>query len=138
MHVSVPTATTPPTLIRRESGLREATVRLADTPIGVVVDQGHLKGVVVRAELERATERHRFAARRDPLLEEPSVAGCLRESTVFVTPDSPLASVIPLLQAHRLPALPVVDGPNVVAIVTMRNALEQLRELAGWNSSLSA
>ncbi len=114
------------------AGLHEALIRLGYSPFGVVVDRRRVVGVVARSDLEVAQERHRSAIRSNPFLDEPRIEHRLRPQGMGVGPETPLASAVPLMTTHQLPALPVVDGPRVVGVVTLRAALDRLGSLWNW------
>jgi CBS domain-containing protein len=56
---------------------------------------------------------------------------------MVVGPETPLAKAIPLMTTHQLPAMPVVDGPHVVGIVTLRAALDHLGALWKWERDVA-
>jgi len=134
MPLSVRHAMTPHVTLNPSMSLHEATMRMGYVPIGVVVERGRVKGIVARSDLEVGQEEYRLASKRNPFLEQPKVESRVRESVVLVGPETPLARVVTLLQANRMPAFPVVDGPNVVGVIILRSALDHLRDLWKWST----
>ena len=132
MPHSVRDAMTPSITLRSSDGLRDALLRLGYAPFGVVIERRRVLGVVARSDLEVAQEQHRRAVRSNPFLGEPRVQQVLRAEAMVVGPETPLAKAVPLMTAHQLPALPVLDGPRVVGVVTLRAALDRLGTLWQW------
>jgi CBS domain-containing protein len=137
MPLPVRAAMTPSVTLSPKVGLYEAKVRLGYAPFGIVVERGRVLGLVARSDLDLAQERHRQAVKRNPFLEAPPVEALVRHTAVLVGPETPLAKATALLQASQLPALPVVEGPRVVGVLTLRNALDHLRELWAWNREVA-
>jgi CBS domain-containing protein len=137
MPLNVRAAMTPAVTLSPSTGLYEAKVRLGYAPFGVVVDSGRVLGIIARSDLELAQERHRQLVKRNPFLEAPPIEALVRPSAVLVGPETPLTKATALVQANQLPALPVVEGPKVVGVLTLRNALDQLRELWAWDRDVA-
>ncbi len=137
MPLNVRVAMTPPVTLSPQAGLCEAKVRLGDSPFGIVVDRGRVLGIVARSDLALAQQRHRQAVKLNPFLDEPRIEPLVRHNAILVGPETLLAKAKALLQANQLPAMPVVEGPDVVGLLTLRNALDQLRELWAWNQEVA-
>jgi CBS domain-containing protein len=137
MPLHVRAAMTPQVTLSPNAGLYEATVHLGHAPFGVVVDHGRVLGIVARSDLELAQARHREAVKRNPFLDDPRIEALVRHSAVRVGPETPLAQATALLHANQLPAMPVVDGPQVVGVLTLRHALDQLRALGAWDREVA-
>jgi CBS domain-containing protein len=137
MPLNVRAAMTPPVILSPKVGLYEAMVRVGYAPFGIVSDHGQVLGIVARTDLDLARLRHRQLVKRNPFLDDPRIEGLVRHSAILVGPETPLAEATALLHANQLPAMPVVDGHILVGVLTLRNALDQLRELGAWDREVA-
>ncbi len=83
-----------------------------------VVDAGHLAGIVTDRDLREA------AAEGDVTIDM-----VMTSPPLVVAPDVPVESAAALLSEHRIGCLPVVDGEELVGILTESDVLRAFVEL---------
>ncbi|MBI4459612.1 MAG: CBS domain-containing protein [Acidobacteria bacterium] len=65
------------------------------------------------------------------VFEETLISKIMTRDPLSTTPDTPLADAVRLLHQHRLGCLPVVEGGQLVGIITTTDMLRVLHELIG-------
>jgi CBS domain-containing protein len=79
--------------------------------------KGHLVGLVTyRAVLRYFAELARTPGKRGP--SSTPVSDIMRREVTTVTPDTPTLDAIALMRRYRIGCLPVVQGEQLVAILT--------------------
>lgn len=91
----------------------------------LVLDGPVLTGILSSRDLRRLLMRDLDS----PLLAEP-VRAIMSEGVVSVVPDTPLITAARLLLEHRIGALPVRQGEDIIGIFTVPDALEALLAIA--------
>jgi len=90
--------------------------------VPVVDDQGALVGLVSLTDVLRASgselDPSTPAAERERQLAEVPVAEVMREQPVTAAPDTPVDEAARCMMRARVNCLPVVDGDQLVGIVT--------------------
>ncbi len=112
---------------RPEDTVQTAAVLLHSNRIGVmpVVDaEGAVVGIFGERDIVRA-----FASR------EPGVSGLLvgdlmTTAVVSCSPGTSLAKAMDLMKQNRIRHVPVIDDGKLCGIISIRDALEELRRLA--------
>jgi len=112
LHVSE-VMQTPVSTITPGSPVVEAATRLRDEGIGslVVERNGECVGIITESDIVAIT-----AAEGDT--RKLTVADVMATSLVTVGPDATLAAAVERLRTHGIKKLPVVDGGDLVGIVT--------------------
>ncbi|MEU3774613.1 CBS domain-containing protein [Streptomyces sp. NPDC032472] len=93
----------------------EAARRMRDEDIGnvLVVDEGHVKGVVTDRDLVVRV----LAEGKEP--EQTTVADVCSEDVVTVSPDDDIEKAVELMRSHALRRLPVTEKDQPVGIVSL-------------------
>lgn len=106
--------TSPPTTVTADTQIVEVAKRMRDDDIGTVVvtDGDKLDGVVT----DRDLVVRGIAENADP---HGRVGDMISESTVSVTRTDDVATAVTLMREHAVRRLPVVDGSQVVGIVSI-------------------
>lgn len=121
--------TTEPVRLRADATLREASglLALADVRHLPVVDGDRVVGMVSERDvlgtlLPKAADEASRAA--------PSVKDVMSEEIVAVPPDATLAEVIDKLIDHRVGAVLVLDGDELLGIVSYVDVLAAMKPFA--------
>jgi CBS domain-containing protein len=111
--------------------IQSALQTMADKNVGllVVLDQGRLIGVVSERDCAR-----RVVLAKKPLETTPVSEIMIRE-VVTVDLAQTFADCLRLMHQHAIRHLPVVDGGNVIAVVSIRDLL---REAVAHNAKIIA
>jgi len=109
-----------PVTVRPEESVAAARERMAKGGfhhLPVVDATGRLVGIVSQHDLERARTRptHDFQALR--------VADCMTPDPVTVTPDTLVVEAVQKMLAYHIGSLPVLQGEQLVGILTERDVL---------------
>jgi len=109
-----------------ERGFHHLLVRDADdTLVGVISDRDVLKAV------SPFLNTYSESARDVRSLERPA-SDIMRSEPVTVTPDTSVSDAATTLLDHKISCLPVVDGSDLVGIVTTKDLL---RHFAGQQTT---
>lgn len=100
----------------------EALQRLADYGVGamVVLDQGRLVGVVSERDYTRKV------ALQGKNSKEITVADIMTRDVVTVAPQTGSAACMALMSHNKIRHLPVVDGMQVLGILSMRDIMDDI------------
>jgi len=105
-----------------------------------VLDQGKLVGIL--------TDRDVRLARNLSLYEEATCESCMTHNPITTSPDMPADQAAELLTLYKIGSLPVLDGLELVGIVTVNDFLRRFNrpdkndfveefalsaEYSGWN-----
>ena len=114
------TASTP--VIDAYQTMRERSVRHLP-----VLDDGALVGVVTDRDLRHATS----ALHPSPVAEDAPVRAVMSAPPLTAGPRDPVEEAARLLRTEGIGCLPVLDGDDVVGIVTVTNLLDAVIRLTG-------
>jgi len=92
-----------------------------------IVDDGELVGIVTDRDLRYTTSR----LHPSPVDAEASVAEVMTADIVTAGPLDPVEEAARILRMRRIGCLPVVDGTEMVGIVTVTNLLDAIIRLTG-------
>jgi acetoin utilization protein AcuB len=125
--------TSEPDTVTPESTLREALalMNVADDRQLPVLENGRLVGIITNRDIRLALDSplvDKDSAIRMQILHEHLVAECMTPDPITVNPDTPIYEVSEILISHKFGGLPVVDGDNLVGIITITDLLRQLSE----------
>ncbi len=100
----------------------EALRRLADYGVGamVVIDQGRLVGVVSERDYTRKV------ALQGKNSKEITVADIMTRDVVTVTPQTGTRTCMTLMSQKKIRHLPVVDGTQVLGMISMRDIMDDI------------
>ncbi|MDG6939686.1 MAG: CBS domain-containing protein [Nitrososphaerota archaeon] len=100
-----------------DSGIREVARMMVESDIGTipVLDDGAVLGVVTDAAL--------LAAAMEPPFSRTKLREVMRRSPVTVGETESVGKALGLMRRHGVRRLPVMDGPRVVGVVTMRDVI---------------
>lgn len=97
-----------------------------------VVENGRLVGIVTAHDLRLASNAPTVMSEPwydNYLLQHIPVSTCMTPHPITVTPDSSIAEAARLMRDHKIGGLPVVEGDQVVGIVTETDLLNYLLKL---------
>jgi acetoin utilization protein AcuB len=97
-----------------------------------VVENGRLVGIVTAHDLQLVSNTP--AIMREPwhdnyIFQHIPVSTCMTPHPITVTPESSIAEAARLMRDHKIGGLPVVEGDQVVGIVTETDLLNYLLKL---------
>ena len=92
-----------------------------------IVDDGELVGIVTDRDLRYTTSR----LHPSPVDAEASVTEVMTADIVTAGPLDPVEEAARILRMRRIGCLPVVDGTEMVGIVTVTNLLDAIIRLTG-------
>jgi len=115
--------TSPPTTVTGDTQIAMVAKKMRDDDIGTVVvtDGDKLDGVVT----DRDLVVRGLAENADP---QGPVGDLISGSTVSVTRNEDVATAVTLMREHAVRRLPVVDGSQVVGIVSIGDVAVQRDE----------
>lgn len=97
-----------------------------------VVENSRLVGIVTDRDLRRATNSPLVLRERwydEFLLNQVPVRACMSVNPITVTPRTPLVDAAKLMHHRKVGGLPVVDGEDLVGIITETDLLNYLIRL---------
>ncbi len=95
----------------------------------LVVEDEKLIGIVTDRDIRLAVNSpllSQDAAERIEMLNNYTVADCMTTEPMTVTPEMPIHEVAGLFSMYKFGALPVVDGDELVGIITVTDLLNQM------------
>ncbi len=92
-----------------------------------VVDEGRLVGIITDRDLRLATS----ALHPHPFPPDARVVSVMQRRVVTATPLDPVEEAARLMRMRRIGCLPVLDGDELVGIVTVTDLLEAMLRLTG-------
>lgn len=98
----------------------------------VVDDAGRLIGIVTDRDIRLATDSPVVLHERgqhEYHMTHVTIESCMTPDPITVTPATPVADAIQLMQAHRIGGLPVVMKGGLVGIVTETDVLDAFLEI---------
>ena len=117
--MSCPAITAPETMVLPEARrlLRQRRIRR----LPVVDARGRLVGIVTEGDINRVSDSHVTDVRDYNLYHRVSdlpIAEIMTRDVVMVTPEMPIIAVARLLLEHRIGGVPVVEGDQVIGVLT--------------------
>jgi CBS domain-containing protein len=94
-----------------------------------VVQDGRLVGIITRGDLRAAEPSHAATLsiyEYRALLSQMRVAECMTHNPVTIAPNAPALAAAEQMLAHKIGALPVVDGERVVGVIAETDLLRLL------------
>src|SRR6185503_828390 len=121
-----------PISVGEDMPIREAVALMQGAEVRhlLVLDGRVLTGILSSRALRRLLRRDLDS----PLLTEP-VRAIMSEGAVSVAPHTPLTTAARLLLEHRIGALPVRQGQDIMGIFTVPDALQALLAIAEARSA---
>ena len=120
-----------PLTVEPDTSLREATALMND--IGnrqlPVVEEGVLVGILTDRDIRLMVNSPLNSddpVERIRLLDQYDVASCMTRDPVTITPNTPIYRVAQLLSIYKFGAFPVVEGDNLVGIITVTDLLNHM------------
>lgn len=111
--------TTVPIIVTPDTKLREAVALMQAEGCShlPVMDDGQLVGIL--------TDRDVRLARNLALFDTATCESCMTRNPITTTPDMPADQAAELLTLYRIGSLPVLDGDELVGIVTVNDFLSR-------------
>ncbi len=127
--------TSNPVTVKHTDSLRTAVDRM--NQIGarrviVVDDQGRVCGILTDRDVRLAANSPLVLRERwqdDMLMDHTEIDACMTPDPVCIEPDAPLAEAVHILLERKISGLPVVEGTQLVGIVTVTDMLRALQTL---------
>ncbi len=97
-----------------------------------VVENGRLVGIVTARDLRLASNAPTVMREQwydNYIFQHIPVSTCMTRHPITVTPDSSIAEAARLMRDHKIGGLPVVEGEQVVGIITETDLLNYLLKL---------
>jgi len=113
----------PPVVIDPDATLAEAEALMEEAHVRrlpVVNAEGRLVGIISRGDIREGMSVSSTSHPYAPEAQEQwlTVADVMTVNVVTVTPDTPLWRVADLMLEHKIGGLPVVEGAEVVGMIT--------------------
>lgn len=122
LMTAVPDTVTPDTPLRTVIGIMK-TGGYRQIP---VLDKGHLVGIItdrdIRLIMNSPIVLH-DRSQDEELLAHATVESCMTPNPVTVTPNTPAYRAAEMLSMYKFGALPVVEGSELVGIITTTDFL---------------
>lgn len=118
---------------RPEDTIQTAAILLHSNFIGAmpVVDaNGKMVGMFGERDIVRA-----FAT-RDPNVANKLVADMMAKNVITCGPEASCAEAMDLMKRNRIRHVPVVEGGKLVGIISVRDALEEMRRQSEMEASV--
>ncbi len=131
----------PPIVIDPEATLREAEALMEEERVRrlpVVNVEGRLVGIISRGDVREGLSVSSTGSPYAPDAEEHwlTVADVMTSEVVTVTPATPLWQAAELMLKHKIGGLPVVEGDEVVGMITESDIFKLL--VQQWRSEMEA
>jgi acetoin utilization protein AcuB len=123
-----------PTTIGPHETLRTAIERMALTACRrlPVVKEGRLVGIVADKDVREALNSPIILRERwqdEELMDHAMVEACMTPDPITVTPETPVVEAAQLMRDRKIGGLPVMEGDELVGIVTETDLLDALVKL---------
>jgi acetoin utilization protein AcuB len=123
-----------PTTVSPQDTLRTAVEKMA--LIGCrrlpVVEEDRLVGIVAVLDVRETLNSPIILRERwqdEELMDHATVAACMTPDPVTVTPETPVVDAAKVMRDRKIGGLPVMDGEELVGIVTETDFLDALIKL---------
>ena len=106
-----------------------------------ILENGHLAGVLTDRDVARFAPSILLplpAEEYNRVFEETPVGKVMTRNPLSTTPDTPLAEAVDVLYRNRLGCLPVLQGTQLVGIITVTDLLRALHDLIAPPPPVSA
>ena len=106
-----------------------------------VVDRGKLVGIVTDRDVRLALNApfiKRWRRQDENLLDKFTAEGCMTSNPIVVTPNTPAWRAAEMLSIYKFGALPVVDGKDLVGIISVTDFLDYFVEVEAERALVSA
>ena len=97
-----------------------------------VVAKDRLVGIIADLDVREALNSPIVLRERwqdEELMDHATVEACMTPDPITVTPHTPVVEAARLMRDHKIGGLPVVDGDQLVGIVTETDLLDALIQL---------
>jgi acetoin utilization protein AcuB len=97
-----------------------------------VIADGLLVGIVADLDIREALNSPIILRERwqdEQLMDHATVEACMTVNPIAVTPETPVVEAARLMRDHKVGGLPVVEGTDLVGIVTETDLLDALIKL---------
>lgn len=97
-----------------------------------VISGGLLVGIVADLDIREALNSPIILRERwqdEQLMDHATVEACMTANLIIVTPETPVVEAARLMRDHKVGGLPVVEGTDLVGIVTETDLLDALIKL---------
>lgn len=124
-----------PTTVRPDDTLRTAQEYMFGCEcrrLPVVDENGRLVGIITDRDVRLALNSPLILRERwqdDLLVNQTTVEVCMTPDPFTIGPDAPVEDAITLLLERKISGLPVLDGDELVGIITITDLLVALRDL---------
>jgi acetoin utilization protein AcuB len=110
--------------VRPDNSLKEALDLMKQRFINrlPVIDNGVLVGIIVKNDIEKALHR-------PGCYPETPVSWIMSQNIITVHPDDDLVSAAAIFKNRKISALPVLDGNNLVGIITDTDVIKTFIEI---------
>lgn len=117
-----------PDVVTPDTPLREAVALMNkhDRRQLLVVQEGKLVGILTDRDIRLAVNSpllSKEADARSEVLNQFTAVSCMTKNPVTVTPQTPIHEVARILAERKFGALPVVEGEELVGIITVTDLL---------------
>lgn len=102
------------TIQEAETIMKEKNIRRL-----IVVEQEKAVGIIVHREMI-------ISLQSPTILKETPVEWIMTKNLITIQPDAPITEAIQTLRRHKINSLPVVEGDNLVGIITVVDLLHEL------------
>ncbi|MED0669018.1 CBS domain-containing protein [Aneurinibacillus aneurinilyticus] len=102
------------TIQEAETIMKEKNIRRL-----IVVEQEKAVGIIVHREMI-------ISLQSPTILKETPVEWIMTKNLITIQPDAPITEAIQTLRKHKINSLPVVEGDNLVGIITVVDLLHEL------------
>jgi acetoin utilization protein AcuB len=143
IHLVRDVMTTPVETIPRSECLLTAALILRRTGYRhlPIVEDGRLVGIITDRDIGRLSPsrlENISPEAYNTLLEETPLERVMTRDPLSATPDMPVVEAVALMHQKKLGCMPVVDGGQVVGIITVNDMLQLLHRLLGGGDEAGA
>lgn len=96
-----------------------------------IVREGLLVGIITRSDLQTVLAPEQRAGRRSPAV----LGDIMTRSVITVSPDDTLERASQAMLRHEISGLPVMDGDQLVGIITESDIFAAFNEIMGTSES---
>ncbi len=120
--------TTDPVIVSPCTPIREAYWSMIDHKVHrlPVMDKGHLVGIITLEDLRRAEPPTGIGldlVRITEMLSKMTIKQVMTRNPKTIAPDMPLIEAAQMMLENEINALPVMEGPRLIGIITVNDIL---------------